>query len=111
MPLVDERCLLQKFPELCHICICITSCATYKILTWPCYLGWEVLNILLYTTVNRTACATMNLQTVKDLAHAVASDFAFTSAKMAEMRSTYSKSQCCHAVWARKNDQQLDMQN
>ena len=48
---------------------------------------------------------------VKDLARAAVSNFAFTNAKMAEMRSTYSKSQCCHEVWARKNDRQLDMQN
>ncbi len=78
-----------------HICICIISYATYNILTWPCYLGWEVSNTALYTTVNRTACATMNLQTVKDLVRAALSHFAFTNAKMAEMRSMYSKSQCC----------------
>ena len=35
----------------------------------------------------------MNLQTVKDLARAAASDFAFTNAEMAEMRLTYTKSQ------------------
>ncbi len=53
----------------------------------------------------------MNLQAVKDLARAALSNFAFTNAKMAEMRSMYSKSQCCHEVWARKNDRQPDMQN
>ena len=74
-----------------HICICIISYATHNILTWACYLSWEVSNTAPCTTVNRTACATRNLQTVKDLARAAVSNFAFTNAKMAEMRSTYSR--------------------
>lgn len=43
MPLVDEGRLLQKLSHPCHICI--TSCATYKIPSWPCYHWLEVGNV------------------------------------------------------------------